>query len=91
MCVITENVKNSRLLALFSTLKERDKDIVIAMTESLIERIKDNNTTGMTTTPVVVKRHLTMHVNWIIVSKPEVFSVLNTIRWTKKVVASLND
>jgi len=43
MCIMAENIKNSRLLALFSTLKEKDKDIVIAMTESLVEKCKDNN------------------------------------------------
>jgi len=63
MYVITENEKKLRLLALFSILEERDKDIVIAMTESLAERSKDNNKTDMTTTPVVEKRHLPMFVN----------------------------
>ena len=62
MCVMAENVRNARLLALFGTLEERDKDIVIAIVESLVERSKDNNT-DMTTTPVVVKRHLTMCVS----------------------------
>ena len=63
MCVMAENAKKTRLLALFSTLKERDKDIVIAMTEQLVEKSKDNNTTDMTTTPVVAKQYLTMRVN----------------------------
>ena len=58
-----ENTKETKMLALFNTLEERDKDTVIAMTESLVERSKDNNTTDMTTTPVVAKRHFTMCVN----------------------------
>jgi hypothetical protein len=47
-CVLAENVKNSRLLALFSTLEERDKDIVISMSESLVERCKNNLTKTIT-------------------------------------------
>jgi hypothetical protein len=42
ICVSIENVKNSKLLALFSTLEESDKDIVISMSESLVERFKNN-------------------------------------------------
>jgi hypothetical protein len=42
MCVMVENVKNSKLLALFNTLEERDKDIVISMSESLVARCKNN-------------------------------------------------
>ena len=59
---IQENAKRAKILALFNTLEENDKDIVIAMTESLIEKSKDNNMTDTTTTPVVAKRHLTMRV-----------------------------
>jgi len=44
-------------------LEESDKDIVISMTESLVEKSKDKNTTDMTTTPVVTKQHLSMRVN----------------------------
>ena len=40
--VTVENVRKSKLLALFSTLKERDKDIVITMTESLVKQYKNN-------------------------------------------------
>jgi hypothetical protein len=40
--VTVENVKNSKLMALFGVLEERDKDIVITMTESLVARYKDN-------------------------------------------------
>lgn len=29
VCVLVENVRNSKLLALFNTLEERDKDLVI--------------------------------------------------------------
>jgi len=61
--IMQENVNKSKMLVLFNTLEENDKDIVIAMTESLVERSKDNNTTDMTTIPVVTKRHLTVHVN----------------------------
>jgi len=57
-----ENVKEAKFLALFNTLEETDKDIVIAMTESLAEKSKDNNTTDLTTTPVVTKRYLNMRV-----------------------------
>jgi len=58
-----ENVKKAKILALFNTLEENDKDIVIAMTESLVERSKENKMTDMTTTPVVAKRSLTVHVS----------------------------
>jgi len=60
---IQENAKKAKILALFNTLEENDKDIVIAMTESLVKRSKDNNTTDMTTTPIVAKRSLTVHVS----------------------------
>ena len=36
-----ENAKNSKLTALFNALKEDDKDIVISMTESLVEKCKN--------------------------------------------------
>jgi Tfp pilus assembly pilus retraction ATPase PilT len=39
---IIENAKKSKLLALFNVLEERDKDIVITMTESLVEQYKNN-------------------------------------------------
>ena len=42
MCVMAENVKNLKLLALFNTLEEGDKDIVISMSESLVARCKNN-------------------------------------------------
>ena len=42
MCIVTENIKNSKLLILFNTLEERDKDIVLKMTESLVDRWKSN-------------------------------------------------
>jgi len=35
MCISVENAKNSRLLALFNSLDEDEKDIVINMSESL--------------------------------------------------------
>jgi len=37
-----EAVKKSKMLAFFNTLAEHDKDIVIAITESLVERNKGN-------------------------------------------------
>jgi len=40
--VLVENAENSRLLTLFNTLEERDKDIVLTMTESLVEEYKNN-------------------------------------------------
>jgi len=40
--IIVENVKISKLLALFDTLEESDKDIVILMSELLLERCKIN-------------------------------------------------
>ena len=81
---IQENAKKAKILALFNTLEENDKDIVIAMMESLNERNKDTNMADMTTIPVVTKRHLTVHVNWIIASKPETFTVLKNARWAEK-------
>ena len=36
------NVKNSKLLALFGTLEERDKEVIINLAESLVERYKNN-------------------------------------------------
>jgi hypothetical protein len=58
-----EKAKKSKMLALFKALGENDKDIVIAMTESLVKKSRDNNTADMTTAPVVAKRCLTMRVN----------------------------
>ena len=40
--IIVDNEKKSKLLALFSSLEERDKDIVITMTESLVGRYRCN-------------------------------------------------
>jgi len=60
---LQENAKKAKILALFNTLEENDKDIVIAMTESLVERSKDNKTTDMTTTPVAAEQCLTMRVS----------------------------
>ncbi|MCL2800966.1 MAG: hypothetical protein FWD28_04330 [Treponema sp.] len=34
----SDNLKNSKLLALFNTLEEGDKDIVILMSEYLVEK-----------------------------------------------------
>lgn len=42
MCVMIENVNNSKLLALFNTLEESDKDIVIIMAELLMEKWRVN-------------------------------------------------
>ena len=61
--IVQGNAKESKMVALFNTLEENDKDIVIAMMESLVERNKDTNTTNMTTIPVVTKQHLAVHVN----------------------------
>jgi hypothetical protein len=61
--IMQESVKESKMLALFNKLAENDKDIVIAMTESLVERSKDNNTTDMTNTPFAAKRRLTVYAN----------------------------
>ena len=44
---MAENVKKSRLLSLFNTLEERDKDIVISMSESLVERCRNDGLTKM--------------------------------------------
>lgn len=57
---IQKNGQKSKMLALFNTLGENDKDMVIAMTESLVKKSKDNSTTDMTTTPVAAKQHLTV-------------------------------
>jgi len=40
LCVTIEDIKNSRLLALFNTLEEIDKDMVITMSELLVEKWK---------------------------------------------------
>jgi len=61
--ILLENAKKTKMLALFNTLGENEKDIVIAMTESLVEKSKDNITANMTTTPVVEKRHHAVRVN----------------------------
>jgi len=53
-----ENAKKSKMLALFNSLEEKDKNMVIAMAESLVKKSKGNNTTDMTTTPVVAKGHV---------------------------------
>jgi hypothetical protein len=37
-----ENSERSRLLAFFNTLQEEDKDLVIAMAESLVEKYTAN-------------------------------------------------
>ena len=42
--IVYENSKNSKLLALFNALDEADKDAIIAMTESLAEKCKNNMT-----------------------------------------------
>lgn len=36
ICVMIEDIKNSKLLALFNNLEEEDKDIVIKMSELLL-------------------------------------------------------
>jgi hypothetical protein len=64
MCnIMQENAKKSKMLALFNTLGEHDKDIVIAMTESLVERSKDINTADIKTASVVANRRLTMRAH----------------------------
>jgi len=55
-----KTVKKMKMLTLFNSLEEHDKDIVITMTESLVERNKGKSTTDMTATPVVAERHLIM-------------------------------
>lgn len=42
MCISVESVENSKLLALFNSLEEWDKDIVITMTESLVAKNKND-------------------------------------------------
>jgi len=42
MCVAVENAGNSKLLALFNTLEERDKDIVITISELLLKKWQIN-------------------------------------------------
>jgi len=37
---MVEDIKNSRLLALFNTLEEIDKDMVITISELLVEKWK---------------------------------------------------
>jgi len=40
--IMQGTVKKSKMLAFFNALEESDKDIVIAMAESLVERCKGN-------------------------------------------------
>ena len=51
MSLTAESVENHKLLALFNTLEEEDKDIVISMSEFLMEKYrssidKNNNSDG---------------------------------------------
>ena len=39
---VNESRKNSKLLALFNTLEEKDKEIVITMSELLLEKWKNH-------------------------------------------------
>ena len=48
MCVTVENAENSKLLALFNTLDEGDKDIVIYISELLIKKWRINMTYNAT-------------------------------------------
>jgi len=38
LCIIIEEINNFKLLALFNTLEEEDKDIVINMSEMLLRK-----------------------------------------------------
>ena len=42
ICLTVENAENSKLLALFNTLEEGDKDIVIYFSELLIKKWRIN-------------------------------------------------
>ena len=44
ICVAVENARNSKLLSLFNALEEFDKDIVISMSELLVEKSRNNIT-----------------------------------------------
>jgi len=44
--VINENARNSKLLALFGTLEEREKDLVINFAESLVESCESKEKEG---------------------------------------------
>jgi len=44
MCISVENEKTSKLLALFNTLEEDEKDIVINMSESLVKKYQGYTT-----------------------------------------------
>jgi len=39
-CVLDKDISNSKLLALFNTLADSDKDIVIKMAELLVQKWK---------------------------------------------------
>jgi hypothetical protein len=39
---IQEQARTTKMVSFFNTLEEKDKDIVITMTESLVERSKGN-------------------------------------------------
>ena len=41
---MVDEAKNTKMLSLFNTLKEDDKDIVITMAESLVEKYQMNMT-----------------------------------------------
>jgi len=61
--VMRENAKKSKMLALFNALEEKDKDIVILLTESLVKKCRVDNTTDMTITPVTGERRFAVQVN----------------------------
>jgi hypothetical protein len=56
---VQEQIKAAKMLAFFSKLEEKDKDIVITMAESLVEKSKGiKNMVGAIAAPVVLHRNL---------------------------------
>jgi hypothetical protein len=47
ICVFNKEISNSKLLALFNTLADGDKDIVIKMAELLVQKWKLNITNNI--------------------------------------------
>jgi hypothetical protein len=51
---IQEQARTAKMVSFFNTLEEKDKDIVITMTESLVERNKGNKKNERRHSPPVV-------------------------------------
>ena len=66
--IANENGKNSKLLALFNALEERDKEIIISMSEKLLEKWKNHkkNTVNYNIAKTAESKHLISKKNEVI-------------------------